>query len=386
MFKIKLENGLYFIFKDEVKISIGFKDEELAQNEILNLSKDCPCPFRDKLFTQQIKFTDNATAEKRTVISVRDGVQEYLGIELGLEPLDKVFKIYRSPETIKALKDSLINIPLIENHIEPKGVIDEDLKKGKILNSEEVENIDNSLASTLAIKNEIALFKDKLEFNHKQLSLGYTAKTLPSADYDFEQVEIVPHHLAIVEAGRCGGVCEFKDEKGVKPMDLKELLAKLKEFLANISDEDKALVLESVDSIIPKATKDEDLEKKFEDEKKSLLKQIEDAKAGNKEAVSNFMDSQTFKDAMLNYGNDRASIIGKAKNFLDEKYDFKAKSNEVIMADVVKAEYPNETFKDAEIGVAFKLLKEREQQSQNQVIDFKDAKENILKVFDEEIK
>ncbi len=384
MFQIKEEDGLYFIYKDSQKISIGYKDEGMAQKEVLNLSKDCPCPFKDKMFTQEVSFIDSSNIEKKTVISIRDGIQEYLGLELGLEPFDKVFKIYRSPETIRALKDKLIGIPLIENHIEPIGDIKESLKKGQILNSEEVENIDNSLDSTLAIRNEITLFKDKLEFNHKQLSLGYTAQMVPSAEYDFEQLNIKPHHLGIVEVGRCGDVCEFKDEKGVKPMDLKELLAKLKEALVNASDADKAMILEAMDSIIPKATKDEDLEKKFEDEKKSLLKQIEDAKAGNKEAVSNFMDSQTFKDAMLNYGNDRASIIGKAKNFLDEKYDFKAKSNEVIMADVVKAEYPNETFKDGEIGVAFKLLKEREQQVST--VEFKDSKDEIIRAFDEEIK
>ncbi|MFX4154243.1 DUF2213 domain-containing protein [Aliarcobacter butzleri] len=384
MFQIKKEDGLYFIYKDSQKISIGFKDEEMAQNEVLNLSKDCPCPFKDKMFTQEVSFIDSSNIEKKTVISIRDGIQEYLGLELGLEPFDKVFKIYRSPETIRALKDKLIGIPLIENHIEPIGDIKESLKKGQILNSEEVENIDNSLDSTLAIRNEITLFKDKLEFNHKQLSLGYTAQMVPSAEYDFEQLNIKPHHLGIVEAGRCGDVCEFKDGKGVKPMDLKELLAKLKEALVNASDADKAMILEAMDSIIPKATKDEDLEKKFEDEKKSLLKQIEDAKAGNKEAISNFMDSQVYKDAMLHYGNDRASIIGKAKNFLDEKYDFKTKSNEAIMADVIKAEYPTESFKDAEIGVAFKLLKEREQQVST--IEFKDSKDEIIKAFDEEIK
>ncbi|MFY4744069.1 hypothetical protein ACOTVX_11355, partial [Aliarcobacter butzleri] len=86
-----------------------------------------------------------------------------------------------------------------------------------------------------------------------------TAQMDPRAENDFEQLNIKPHHLGIVEVGRCGDVCEFKDGKGVKPMDLKELLTKLKEFLANISDEDNALVLEAVDSIIPKATNVQDL-------------------------------------------------------------------------------------------------------------------------------
>lgn len=374
MFKIKKESDLFFIYKDNDKVSIGFKDEKTAQNEVMNLSKSCKCPFKDKIFTQNVSFKDDGNTEKRTVISIRDGVQEYLGVELGIEPLDKVFKIYRSPETIRKLKDALVGIPLIENHIEPDGHIPDEIKKGSILNSTEIENIDSSNNSTIAMQNEISLFKDKLEFPYKQLSLGYKAKTMPSADYDFEQTEIMPHHLAIVEAGRCGDVCEFKDEKGVKPMDLNELLAKLKEMLTNASDADKALILETIDGIIPKAEiVDEDaMEKKFEDAKNT--------------AITKFMDSKAFKDAMLNYGNERASIVTKAKNFLDEKFDFKDKTNEAIMSAVVAAEYPNESFKDAEIGVAFKLLKEREQTAQTQMVDFKDTKENIRKVFDEEMK
>ena len=375
MFKISFIDGLYFVFKGDDKVSIGFKDEKMAQDEIKNISKDCECPFRDKLFTQSISFTDNSSnAEKRTVISIRDGIQEYLGAELGIEPFDKVFKIYRSPETIKELKDKLKDIPLIENHIEPEGTIDDDLKRGKIIDSEIVENIDNESDSTIAIKNEISLFKDKLEFEYEQLSLGYKATTLPSAKYDFEQFNILPHHLGIVEAGRCGDVCKFQDQRGVKPMDLNELLAKLKEMLTNASDADKALILEAMDGIIPKVTVvDEDaMEKKFEDAKKT--------------AVSNFMDSKVFKDALLNYGNERTSIVAKAKNFLDEKFDFKDKTNEAIMSAVVAAEYPNETFKDAEIGVAFKLLKEKEQTVQAQMVDFKDTKENMMKVFEEEMK
>ena len=135
MFQIKKEDDLFFIYKDNEKVSIGFKDEKLAQDEVMNLGKDCKCPFKDKIFTQNVSFKDDGNTEKRTVISIRDGVQEYLGVEIGLEPLDKVFKIYRSPETIRKLKDSLIGIPLIENHIEPDGSIPDNIKKGSILNT-----------------------------------------------------------------------------------------------------------------------------------------------------------------------------------------------------------------------------------------------------------
>ena len=378
MFKISFIDGLYFVFKGEDKVSIGFKDEKMAQDEIKNLSKDCECPFRDKLFTQSISFTDNSSnAEKRTVISIRDGVQEYLGAELEIEPFDKVFKIYRSPETIRESKDKLKDIPLIENHIEPEGTIDDDLKRGKIIDSEIVENIDNESDSTIAIKNEISLFKDKLEFEYEQLSLGYKATTLPSAEYDFEQFNILPHHLGIVEAGRCGDVCKFQDQRGVKRMNLEELMAKLKEFLDSSSDEDKASLVKMLDEMFPKK------ETAVTDSEEEVAKKFEDAKKG---AVAKFMDSQAFKDAMLNYGNERTTVITKAKNFLDSKYDFKSKSNEVIMADVVKAEYPNESFKDSEIGVVFKMLKEKEEQVQSTDFNFTDTKAEIIKAFNEEIK
>ena len=378
MFKISFIDGLYFVFKGDDKVSIGFKDERMAQDEIQKLSKDCECPFRDKLFTQSISFTDNSSnAEKRTVISIRDGIQEYLGAELGIEPFDKVFKIYRSPETIKELKDKLKDIPLIENHIEPEGTIDDDLKRGKIIDSEIIENLDNKQDSTIAIKNEISLFKDKLEFEYEQLSLGYKATTLPSAKYDFEQFNILPHHLGIVEAGRCGDVCKFQDQRGVKRMTLEELMAKLKEFLDSSSDEDKASLVKMLDEMFPKK------ETAVTDSEEEVAKKFEDAKKG---AVASFVDSKAFKDAMLNYGNERVSVISKSKNFLDASYDFSGKSNEVIMADVVKAEYPNESFKDSEIGVVFKMMKEKEVQAHSMPVDFKDTKAEIIKAFDEELK
>ena len=45
---------------------------------------------------------------------------------------------------------------------------------------------------------------DTLNAGKKELSLGYDARLIPSDKYDFEQRDIVPHHLAVVEAGRCG--------------------------------------------------------------------------------------------------------------------------------------------------------------------------------------
>jgi len=46
------------------------------------------------------QFADTATYSdtERTAVSIRDGVLEYMGTEIGLEPPDKVFAVYRSPQ------------------------------------------------------------------------------------------------------------------------------------------------------------------------------------------------------------------------------------------------------------------------------------------------
>ena len=78
-----------------------------------------------------------------------------------------------------------------------------------------------------------------------------------------------------------------------------------------------------------------------------------------KEAKADFKDSQEFKDAVMSMSNKRVDVILKAKKFLDEKYDFKNTCTTKIMADVL-ATQTKESFKDEEIGVAFRMLKKNE--------------------------
>ena len=48
-------------------------------------------------------FNDLVKTDGKTLISCRDGIQEYLGAEIGLDGDSAVYKVYRSPETIKTL-------------------------------------------------------------------------------------------------------------------------------------------------------------------------------------------------------------------------------------------------------------------------------------------
>ena len=69
------------------------------------------------------QFADIATYSdtERTAVSVRDGVLEYLGAELGLEPADHVFNVYRSPATIANAAYAMAGIPLTGNHVSLDG-------------------------------------------------------------------------------------------------------------------------------------------------------------------------------------------------------------------------------------------------------------------------
>lgn len=331
--------------------------------------------FKDThYFTETIQFNDNAIDGNviKNVISVRDGYQEYLGVELGLEPLDKVFKVYRSKETIEAINDMLKNIPVTKGHVELEDNIPEELKMGKIRDSQIIPSNTGDKDSTINVKNVITLDENKLKFNNsKELSLGYFADSVKHTLYDLEQINIRPHHLAIVDKGRCGGGCKFLDEKGVK-MDVKEIMKNLKDMRSKLSDEDKKMLDMELGKMTPKQeTKDaekEDKDPKAEEKMKDMEKEYKDSlSVVASDAVSKFKDSKEYLDAMNEYADARVSVIEKASGYLDSDYEFKGKTNMDIMADALKAERPQEQFLDSEVGVAFKMLNKKVKDSYSTV-------------------
>ena len=334
------------------------------------------------LFTDGFKITKDGL---KTVISVRDGVQEYAGIELGLEPFEKTFTVYRSAETISAIKDTMLGLPITDGHIDltdipPHKVI------GIVDSSDIVENNDELASSSIAIKNGIKLADNMLNLlnGKNQLSLGYFAETENSDLYDFEQVNIVPHHLAIVESGRCGDVCKFKDEREKMTKEeqakLDEEEAKKQDLLkkeTETKDAEADPEMEAKDAEDDKVAKEKEVkdaeDKKLADEKaeaEAKDKEEEDKKTSEMKDAKNFTDSIEFKDAVKVVAGQRVDVILKAKNFLDAKYDF-TKENVTIMRDSLITQCPDsKQFSDAEVGVAFKMLKKFKDYSK-----FADSKE-----------
>lgn len=355
-----------------------------------------------------VRLTDKAIWDggKKTAISVRDGVLEYLGVELGIEPVDKTFKVYRSPATIANVAGKMQGIPLTDEHVDLDGPVESPV--GSVTGAEMIDFFEDGIDSKLAIKNVVDLSSeilDTLSNGKKELSLGYTANIVPHEKYDFEQRDIEPHHLAVVMAGRCGSECKFIDRKG--NADMKKVkaqhaafadadgtvnLAKVVEYAVAIPEALKLLPLEELIKIAPmleevvaraqagsmpegqtvpgeemagesvesdvvdqEETKEEDESKIMDEEKPEDEKEMED-KESEEDRKKEVKDSAiAFTDAVEKAVSEKLEIIEKAKMFCDS-VDVK-ESSISIMRKAIATEYKDIELKDSEVAVAFKMLK-----------------------------
>jgi len=339
------------------------------------------------------QFADLAVYSEtaRTAVSVRDGVLEYLGSELGLEPLDKVFTVYRSPATIANAAYAMAGIPLTDEHVSMEGPA---LDSGsRVESSVVIDQLDESTHSRLAVQNKLAvndtlqlLLKDK-----RELSLGYEADLVPHSRWDFEQINIVPHHLAAVPAGRCGSLCSFIDRRPDTPVKPQEGdTMKPKKLIKAFTDAEGSVSLEQIVEIatgLPEAIRkvpvdqlvklmpamqeimsyakeqgvmpaeEPEMEMEGEDMEGEEKEKMDEEKEGDKE---NFADSSKFKDAVASAVKGEvkryAEVVNKARNFVDADYDFADKSANQVMRDAL-ATQSTDKFEDAELSVAFKLLR-----------------------------
>lgn len=344
-----------------------------------------------------IKFCDTVSfnVKEKTAISVRDGILDYLGAEIGQQPYDKIFSVYRSPATISNTAMKMSGIPLTYEHV---SVEEPAPNTGSVVSEAEmIDFIDESTSSRIAIKNKLLLnTKDEdILKERSELSLGYSAKLIPHEKYDFEQVGIIPHHLAIVSEGRCGSLCRFLDKKTVNKKEIDHMI-NFKDEEGNISLEKIMEIVQSLPQVIAEIPLDQlqefvpifesliALVKPAEEEEQSEMEaQDEEAepneeeKAIQDEEMEKEEEEKKFSDAALkNYAKAEikkyAQVIQKAKNFLDADYNFADKSANEIMKDTL-SQYSNEKFEESELSIAFKLLKK-----QNDYQNFGDKQIDIL--------
>jgi len=336
-------------------------------------------------------FTDAATwdGETKTAISVRDGVLEYLGSELGEEPADKMFTIYRSPATIANVASGMNGIPLTDDHVDVGSEVSVSI--GSVVDAMMVDMIDNTTNSKLAIQNSINVsdsFLTALTDGNRELSLGYDARLVPHAEYDFEQRDIKPHHLAVVSAGRCGHECRFidrspkeiivkihkvfADAEGAPNLEqIVEIAQALPEALKSIPVDKLQEVLPMLQELVAMAGgKTEELEAPPAGEEPPMdeapPEDIEAEDAGGegkdpKDEKKPIMDTAEFKDALAvavkSAVADRTTTLVKSMEFLAEDYSFEDKSTVEIQRDALATIHGKTEFKDSELSIAFKMLK-----------------------------
>ena len=348
-----------------------------------------------KQFSDLAVYSDTA----RTAVSIRDGVLEYLGAELGIEPLDRVFTVYRSPATIANAAYLMPGIPLTDGHVSMDGPAVE--SGSRVESSVVIDQIDEPTHSRLAVQNKLAV-SDELQILLKdkhQLSLGYEADLVPHSRFDFEQIDIQPHHLAAVPAGRCGPLCSFLDRKPDtphKPLEgdtmpkihkafndaegsvsldmIVEIATGLPEAIRKVPVDQLVKLMPAMQEIMSYAKdqgampveddmEDEDMDMKDMDKENMDMddKDMKDKDMKDMEKEKdNFADSTKFKDAVASAvkGQVRlySEVVNKARDFVDSDYNFVGKSARTVMRDALATQSPDK-FEDSELPVAFKLLR-----------------------------
>jgi hypothetical protein len=335
-------------------------------------------------------------ASTKRIRSVRDGVQEYLGIELGIEPASKVFTVYRSPETISAIAGMMDSLPIINDHIDPEITPTDKQTIGVLKGTEVVEFNDDATSSTLYLENDAVVSSDVLSLKDsgkKEFSLGYLGKLKEHDKYDFEQYALNPTHLALVDSARGGSVLTFIDKRSkdmktltqrftdaVNAPSMQEIVDFTKdipEIIKNLPAEKAGEVMSLLQEMITVSGEGEEMpmeEVAVEDIPKEEIP-MEDMDKDEDKEEAKFEDSKKFKDALVlatdSAVKEHSAVIEKAIKFVDEQYSFTDKSTQQIMIDALAVEHGETKFEDGELKTAFKLLKK----SNSSLSKFGDSKE-----------
>lgn len=345
------------------------------------------------------QFSDLASysSADKTAVSVRDGVLEYLGVELGLENKDKVYTVYRSPATIANAAYNMVGIPLTDNHVSLD--IDPPTTDSSVTESKVIDLVDEATGSRIGIQNKLKLSESSMLMlaDKKQLSLGYYADLITHSKWDFEQVDIIPHHLAVVSEGRCGSLCSFIDRKfsnpnpregnmlkihkmfldaegGVNLEQIVEMATALPDAIRKVPVDRLKKIMPALQEIMGYA-KEQGVEIESEemaDEDMEEKEEILDADKSEDKEEDKEEDKPKFSDAQMKKVLDKekakfadsevkrySEVVNKARNFLDADYDFVGKSANKLMRDAL-ATQSIDKFEDAELSVAFKLLRKQD--------------------------
>lgn len=266
--------------------------------------------FLDKRASQRSKDENGYLIVKNNPIA-KAGVFEYLHSELFKDSEnDTIVKVYRDFDSLKSVKDTFANKPIMHNH---QWV------------GEETDQVDGAIGSEITTDEDNQMLRaDLIFYNPKlihaiesgediELSPGYTGEIeeekgrFDGQAYDYTQITDYANHLAVVKNGRAG-------------KDLKIQDAKIKTTEEDMKQEDKKF-LDSLKRVL--GFNDEEATVTVEDEK------TEDE--GKKEEPAKTMDSEL------------SEIINIAKNDdMSEEDKLKAIKSLIGSGDPAKTETEDE--------------------------------------------
>lgn len=177
--------------------------------------------FMDRVAVKDMSLTAEGYLRVRARLS-RTGIQDYYGYEIGQEPAEKVFRVYRPEEEVFS-DETLASFrlkPVTDGHPfdgvsaetwtkEARGVVAEDVRREG----------DHTVATLLITDADIA---NRIQRNGAvELSCGYDCEldltpgfTASAQTYDAVQRKIRGNHVAIVDQGRCGPSCSTQADGG----------------------------------------------------------------------------------------------------------------------------------------------------------------------------
>jgi hypothetical protein len=274
----------------------------------------------------------------------RTGVQEYRGLKDADGKVQALTRVWRPEEEVfKPESMASFSMKPVTNDHPPVTVDSTNAEKYSVGTSgESVTRDGDHLVTTLLVTNAKAI--KAIEDGKEEISNGYLADlewksgTTPQGEaYDAIQRNIRGNHIAIVDAGRCGGSCRISDSVkascscgGHEVTDIILKTITIDGVPVKVND-DAEIVIAKLQRDLSKAVTD------LATSQTALGTATTDHKAAltAKQAEIDVLMAAQTEDALDARVADRVSVITKAKGVFGDSYEPKGKSNAVIRKETV---------------------------------------------------
>jgi hypothetical protein len=231
--------------------------------------------FVTERLSEKISETPEGFLLCQEVPMTRTGIFEYGEGETPIETVNGLTRIFRDDEEVFSDKamTSFEGKPVTINH--PEEFVNPDnwkeLSVGVVQNVRRGsgENVDKLISDLLITDaNAISLVKSGL----REVSCGYEAEYVKTADGEGKQIKIRGNHLALVQRGRAGAGCKIKDNH--RESTIMSMKQKLKDMFSKAVDE-MPEVAEAEAESVDYAKMIEDMSGKYKDSEAAITTRLD---------------------------------------------------------------------------------------------------------------